>query len=229
MCNVPFFYFSAFSLQTCWLQCRWLSLNGHTALEDEIIAKFHWPLIWLWCNGGHQTCKRCSAMLRMVSWFGCLSIVHKIIHLLQIATVEDLWVSNRVDMSACQVVHQYSFYLYVVPIIIFSVLYNMPKFYELQVILVWASNNSISALILVAPGDGRVRLCSPAPVAPGAGGRELLWHGGHPPAADGAPRHTPPAENCPGESGYIVVLCMKWLLCDNSPLLTSRNHLLHIR
>ena len=36
-------------------------------------------------------------------------------------------------MSARQVVHQYSFYLYVVPIIIFSVLYNMPKFYELQV------------------------------------------------------------------------------------------------
>ena len=23
------------------------------------------PLIWLWCNGGHQTCKRCSTMLRM--------------------------------------------------------------------------------------------------------------------------------------------------------------------
>ena len=36
-------------------------------------------------------------------------------------------------MSGWQVVHQYSFYLYVVPIIIFSVLYNMPKFYELQV------------------------------------------------------------------------------------------------
>ena len=41
-----------------------------------------------------------------------------------------------IDMSGWQVVHQYSFYLYVVPIIIFSVLYNMPKFYELQVILV---------------------------------------------------------------------------------------------
>ena len=36
-------------------------------------------------------------------------------------------------MSAWQVVHQYSFYLYVGPIIIFSILYNMPKFYELQV------------------------------------------------------------------------------------------------
>ena len=32
-----------------------------------------------------------------------------------------------------QVTHQFSFYLYVLPIVLFSILYNTPKFFELEV------------------------------------------------------------------------------------------------
>ena len=33
-----------------------------------------------------------------------------------------------------QVTHQFSFYLYVLPIVVFSILFNIPKFFELEVI-----------------------------------------------------------------------------------------------
>ena len=35
--------------------------------------------------------------------------------------------------NSFQVTHQYSFYLYVLPIVLFSILYNTPKFFELEV------------------------------------------------------------------------------------------------
>ena len=36
-----------------------------------------------------------------------------------------------------QVTHQFSFYLYVLPIVLFSIIYNTPKFFELEVSIVW--------------------------------------------------------------------------------------------
>lgn len=48
--------------------------------------------------------------------------------------IRSLWLLITSCLTYFQVTHQFSFYLYVLPIVLFSILYNTPKFFELEVV-----------------------------------------------------------------------------------------------
>ena len=107
----------------------WLSVWPSLALDISYVYSIN-----LYCH-----CQR-SSSLKVISHVGVnfLSIGNLLLHKKNLVVdevkIRSLWLLITPWLTYFQVTHQFSFYLYVLPIVLFSILYNTPKFFELEVV-----------------------------------------------------------------------------------------------